>query len=357
MKILFLVPYPLKESPSQRFRFEQYFNILTDRGFSYDTQSFLNAKNWQLFFSPGNIHLKALTLLSGFWKRSIILPKLHQYDFIFIHREVTPIGPPLFEWLIAKIFKKKVIYDFDDAIWLTDRKNESIGLRLLKWRSKVGVICKWSYKVSCGNEYLCKYAFQFNTNVFYNPTTIDTINLHNPLLYKKIYSKKITLGWTGSHSTLKYLKEIEPILQDLENEFPTLNMLVIADHAPALNLKSLTFKRWNIKTEIEDLYLFDLGIMPLPDDEWSNGKCGFKALQYMAMEIPTIASPVGVNSKIITHTLNGFLASSLDEWKTYIKLLISNPDLRLKIGKEGRQKVIKDYSVLSNTESFLSLFA
>ncbi|MBT1702025.1 glycosyltransferase family 4 protein [Chryseosolibacter indicus] len=357
MKILFLVPYPLKESPSQRFRFEQYFNILHQRGITYEVQSFLTNKNWQLFFKPGNVHLKALALISGFMKRIAILFILFKYDFVFIHREATPVGPPVFEWLIARLFRRKIIYDFDDAIWLTDRKNESRLLRVLKWRSKVSSICRWSYKVSCGNNYLCNYALQFNPNVIYNPTTIDTVNLHNPSLYKKHPTEAITIGWTGSHSTLKYLKEIERMLKILEDEFPQIRTVVIADRPPDLSLNSLVFKKWNINTEIEDLYQFDIGIMPLPDDEWSNGKCGFKALQYMAMEIPTIASPVGVNTRIINHKIDGFLASSANEWKTYLELLIKDRALRLRIGKEGRQKVISSYSVPSNTNNFLSLFA
>ena len=144
------------------------------------------------------------------------------YDFVFIHREATPLGPPIFEWILAKVLKKKIIYDFDDAIWLTDRQQESVLLRIAKWRSKVGSICKWAYKVSCGNEYLCNYAALFNKNVVYNPTTIDTENLHHPsqILYPIKHPDRIRIGWTGSHSTLKYLDEIQPVLHKILNEYP-----------------------------------------------------------------------------------------------------------------------------------------
>src|SRR6478609_7825407 len=184
MKILFLVPYPIGESPSQRFRFEQYFNILIQNGHSYHHQSFLDAEDWKLFFQKGRPATKLFFLLKGFFKRLLVLFQLGNYSIIFIHRELTPIGPPVFEWIISKVFKKKIIYDFDDAIWLTDRKNESWILKTLKWRSKVRSICQWSYKVSCGNEYLRSYARQFNKQVVYNPTTIDTENLHNSSLHK-----------------------------------------------------------------------------------------------------------------------------------------------------------------------------
>ena len=359
MNILFLVPYPVKESPSQRFRFEQYFKILTSQGYSFTVQSFLNSQNWRLFFKPGNWLLKIRALLNGFYNRFSILLSLARYDFIFIHREVFPLGPPVLEWLIAKVFRKKIIYDFDDAIWHTDRQRESLLMKFVKWRSKVANICRWSYRISCGNDYLCLYARNFNKDVVLNPTTIDTEALHNPHEYLRnpLVENKIIIGWTGSHSTLKYLREIEPVLQKIEEQFPFVTIRVIADREPDLRLKSLIFKPWSIETEIEDLATFDIGIMPLPDDEWSKGKCGFKALQYMALEIPTIASTVGVNSAIIEHEINGYLAASLTDWENYLKLLITNHELRRAVGKRGRRKVMSDYSVESNAENFLSLFA
>src|SRR5688572_27299650 len=172
-KILFLVPYPLHESPSQRFRFEQYFGLLRDHGYHYTIQSFLNSDNWKVFFKPGNTVVKAAALATGFAKRLIVVFKSPMYDFVFIHREAAPIGPPIFEWILAKVFGRKIIYDFDDAIWLTDRPSEPWILKVAKWRTKVESICGWSYKVSCGNEYLCSYANQFSSNVVYNPTTIE----------------------------------------------------------------------------------------------------------------------------------------------------------------------------------------
>ncbi len=295
-------------------------------------------------------------LVKGLLRRLFILPALFKFDFVFIHREVAPLGPPVFEWLITKVFRKKVIYDFDDALWLTDRIDEGLLLKGIKWRSKIKTICRWSYKVSCGNEYLCCYARRYNDQVIYNPTTIDTEVLHNPDRLSKSRSDAVTVGWTGSHSTLKYLRFIEDILQDIERDFPTVQFLVIADKKPDLNLKSLRYKPWRIDTEIEDLFEFDIGIMPLPDDEWTKGKCAFKALQYMALQIPTIASPVGVNSAVIDHGLNGFLAASPAEWKNCLKLLIDGKNLRTEFGKMGRKKVAHQYSVLSNKAAFLSLF-
>ncbi len=354
--ILFLVPYPLKESPSQRFRFEQYFHVLEQHGHRYQVQSFLDSHNWRTFYTSGKILKKIVTLFRGFGKRSGILFRLFSYDFIFIHREAAPVGPPLFEWIIAKILRKKIIYDFDDAIWLTDNAHEHAIEKMIRWRSKVRTICKWSYRISCGNEYLCAFARQYNSIVVYNPTTIDTVGLHKPLKINPTNKDKVTIGWTGSHSTLKYLKTIEPTLAKLEKEYPQSEIMIIANQNPNLQLQSLKFLPWKIETESEDLSKIDIGIMPLPDDEWTKGKCGFKALQYMAMGIPTVVSGVGVNVRIVDHSINGFHATTQMDWFDFLSRLINDQALRKAMGESGRKKVIDYYSVSSNTSTFLSLF-
>ncbi len=357
MKILFLIPYPLGVAPSQRFRFEQYFKVLNNKGHHYEVQSFLNSQDWKIFFLPGNLFRKIRILLSGFLRRIGILFKVKDYDFIFIHREASPVGPPIIEWLVSRVFKKRIIYDFDDAIWFTDRKNESLILKAIKWRRKVAGVCKWSYKISCGNEYLLQFSQQHNRKVFLNPTTIDTENLHNPDKFQKTVTEKIIVGWTGSHSTVKYLDSLGPVLQSLENKYPQLEYWIIADRPPALQLKSLQFKRWSLETEIVHLLQFDIGIMPLPDDEWAKGKCGFKALQYMALQIPTVASPVGVNTQIIKHGENGLLCRTLEDWENALGTLIENTELRKSIGEAGRKTIADNYSVSSNSSNFISLFS
>jgi glycosyltransferase involved in cell wall biosynthesis len=354
--ILFIIPYPIAEAPSQRFRFEQYFSVLHAAGYSYEVQSFLDSQNWQIFFKSGNGLKKLKALLNGFIKRCKIVFRAHRFDSIFIHREASPVGPPVFEWIFSVVLKKKIIYDFDDAIWLTDRPNESLALRLIKSRWKVQAICRWAHKVSCGNNYLGDFAKQVNNRVVYNPTTIETRTLHNRALYPHIEKSETVIGWTGSHSTLKYLQEIETALHDIIDANPNVTLLIIADRPPMLKVP-FKFVEWNQLSEVEDLLKIDIGIMPLPDDEWSKGKCGFKALQYLALNIPAVVSPVGVNTNIVEHGSNGFLASSSDEWRFYLQKLITDPKLRKEMGEKGRKKVENDYSVASNSAAFLSLFA
>jgi glycosyltransferase involved in cell wall biosynthesis len=209
--------------------------------------------------------------------------------------------------------------------------------------------------VSCGNHYLASYALQFNDAVFFNPTTIDTA-YHMPENPNPKSNGTVTIGWTGSYSTLKYMKLIEPVLQQIEREFEHTRFVVIADEKPTLDLQRLSFVPWSLKSEIRDLQAFDIGVMPLPDDAWAPGKCGFKILQYLALEIPAVASPVGVNADIVQDGVTGFLCASPESWYAGLKKLIENENLRRSFGSRGREFVVTNYSVLSNTSNFLCLF-
>ena len=358
MKILFLTPYPLGQAPSQRFRFEQYLGLLTEKGFAFSCQSFWDEKTWAVLYKHGFFFQKSVGFLKGTINRLLILFHLVDVDFVFIHRECLPLGPPVVEWIIAKLLNKKMIYDFDDAIWLSNTSKENKIISFLKWHSKVEAICKWSYRISCGNSFLADYARSFNPNVVVNPTTIDTVGLHNPSLYSiKKKQSPIVIGWTGTQSTLVYIRSLIPILRKLGEKFSGgIRFLVIADTDPKLDLPFVDFVPWNNQSEMEDLVKMDIGIMPLTDDQWAKGKCGFKALQYMAFEIPAVASPVGVNTTIIENGVNGYLCKNETEWLECLEKLITNNALRNEIGIAGRKKVETNYSVSCNLSTFLSLF-
>lgn len=356
MNILFLTPYPRGESPSQRFRFEQFLDLLKDKGHKLQLESFLPARRWRLFYQRGNVLAKIGMIAGGFARRFGLLFSAGQFDRVFIHREAAPIGPPIIEWILAKVLGKKIIYDFDDAIWMTDKVNESTAQKIVRWRSKVASVCRWSYKVSCGNEYLRQYALRFNALSVLNPTTVDTDGLHYPAHEAPPTKDRMVIGWTGSHSTLKYLYLLKDVLMRVQEKHPETTLLVIADKSPELQVARMIFRAWSPNTEISDLMMADIGIMPLPDDEWSKGKCGFKALQYMALGIPAVVSPVGVNPTIIQHMQNGCLCNTDEEWVAVLEALITDADLRRRLGVAGRRTVIDRYSVSSNTSNFLSLF-
>jgi glycosyltransferase involved in cell wall biosynthesis len=352
--VLFIVPYPEKVAPSQRFRVELYEPILQEAGITYDIASFWDLESWNIIYKPGNQLTKLTSLLKGYVRRIGHLAKAANYDYIFIHREAAPLGPPVFEWFAAKVLGKKIIYDFDDAIWLpnTTKENKLAGWLKSPW--KVKHICKWSYATTAGNNYLRSYAGKYAANAVFLPTCVETRSRHNQL--KQHSSHKPVIGWTGSHSTLPYLDDIIPTLRELQQDHK-FTFLVIADKKPEIDLKDWQFLKWNEATEVEGLLRMDIGIMPLKPDPWTEGKCGFKLIQYLSCGIPAIADNTGANKEIIDHGVNSFLCNSKAEWKEKLLLLIQDPALRLELGKKGRDKIVDHYSIQSQGDKFLALFS
>ena len=354
MRILFLVPYPQGAAPSQRFRFEQYFEILREEGHNFDVSPFLDDRAWAILYRPGHWFKKMSGILRGYIRRIKDVFRLGKYDAIFIHREAAPFGPPVFEWIITRVFKKYTIYDFDDAIWIPNASESNSKLtHVFKCFSNVSKICRWSSKISAGNKFLKEYAFKFNSRVIINPTTIDTDLHHNITTDHR--NNKFIFGWTGSHSTIQYLDQLFPVFQELEKT-ENFELQVICDIPPKFSLKSLKFVRWKKETEIDDLINFNVGLMPLPDDIWSKGKCGFKALQYMALGIPAVVSNVGVNADVVDHEINGCVCKSAEEWIHYLKRLVREPEYLQALSSKTREKIVNQYSVKANKQNFLSLF-
>ena len=351
-KILFIAPYPHNEAPSQRFRFEQYIGYFKENGIEITFAPFLDVKTWKTLYSEGNIAKKALGLFRSFVKRFLLLFTLYKYDKIFIHREAAHIGPPFFEFIIAKVLRKKYIYDYDDATWLPNYSETNASFHRLKAYWKVKYCIKWAYHVTPGNQYLANYAQKYNDKTTIIPTTIDTINHHN--LITNYDAEKLVIGWTGTHTTMHYLDFLVPIIAELEKKF-SFDFLIISNENPTYQLKSLKFIKWNHATEIQDLAKISIGVMPLEQDIWSEGKCGFKGLQYMALGIPVLMSPVGVNKKILEDKVNGFLVKTPQEWKDCLETLLINKELRKKVGQAGKQTIIDRYSVLANRNVYLNL--
>ncbi len=353
MNILFIAPYPKYISASQRFRIEIYFKALETASISYSYKTFMNEELYAILFTKGNNVKKIIGILVGFLKRLVLLFSLHRYQYVFIHREATPLGFPWFEFIAAKIFRKKIIYDFDDAIWLPIASTGSKLLVLLKFTGKVRLICKWATNVVVGNNFLETYAKQYNKNIIIIPTPVDTENEHK--IIKIQATDKPIVGWTGTFTNLKFFDLIITPLQQLQSEF-NFEVLVIADIDPKLPLTNYRFLPWKKETEIPDLLQMNIGLMPLHNTEATKGKCGFKAIQYMALGIPALVSPIAVNKQIVDNGINGFWCDSNEDWYKNIKLLLTNTNLRNDMGIAAREKIINHYSLKSTQQDFLNIF-
>ncbi len=354
MKVLFVVPYPHAAAPSQRFRYEHFLNELEENNIRFRVSSFWNRKTWSILYLSGRRVIKVSGLILGLAKRFFLLFSAPQYDFIFIHREATPIGPPWFEWIIHKIFRRKIIFDFDDAIWIPAVSKNNTAAKKFRNFGKTAHICRWANKVCTGNSFLANYAKQFNTQVYIIPTVVNTEQSHNRLQVQQ--SVRPAVGWTGTFSTLEYLNMIVPVLQQVQEKID-FTFFVIADKDPKLPLKNYCFVPWEKDTEIEDLLRFHIGLMPLTDSDISRGKCGFKAIQYMALGIPVLLSPVGVNKEIVQDGINGYLCSSSEEWENRLTQLLLHAAVRTEMGIAARKRIEEAYSVSAVREQFLRLFS
>lgn len=352
--IHFWVPYPEKTAPSQRFRVELFLPSLREQGFTYELLSFLDQKAWDVLYQPGKGFLKAIGTIKGFFRRFGHLWKSAKADYIFLHREAAPLGPPIFEWLLVKIFRKKIIHEYDDAIWIPGGEPISFLKRFMKATWKVKYIIKWSYKIAAGNEFLCQYARQYNAHVFFIPTVVDTEHGHNKTR-NQFEDNRVVVGWTGTHTTLHNLEEIQELIPALKKEID-FDFYIISNKPPDWSFDFI-YKQWSEEMEVGDLLQMHIGVMPLKKGPWFEGKCGFKLIQYHALGIPAIASPVGVNPLITLHEQTGFIASTPEEWKTSLKKLIENAQLRSKMGEAGKLHIEKNYSLNSLLPSFISLFS
>jgi glycosyltransferase involved in cell wall biosynthesis len=356
MRVLALVPAIYNTSPSQRYRLEQWEPLLRERGVEITYAPFEDEELHSLVYKPGNL-LKKMGLVSrGFARRLSHVNKARNYDLVYIMREAALLGPPVFERLLHQQ-RTPVVFDFDDAIFVSYRSPSNGYLSYLKFASKTKTICRLSSHVMVGNAYLADYARQVNDNVTVIPTTIDTDRYQLPPREPRNESQNgpPVIGWTGSHSTVQHLDTLREALRELAKteEFQLRVIGTPTYECPPLDVE---VRMWHAETEVTDLDGIDVGVMPLPEDKWSKGKCGLKALQFMALGIPTICSPVGVNSQIIQDGVNGFLAKSKAEWIEKLTCLLRSPELRHRLGEAGRATVLENYSARTQAPRVYEVF-
>lgn len=350
-KILFVASHRPGRAPGQRFRFEQYFSYLEQNGYSCTLSHIISEEDDKVLYKKGHYLQKAEIAMRSFMKRLKDARSASQYDIIFIFREAFMTGSTYFEKRFTRS-GAKTVFDFDDAIWLLDTSAANKRFEWMKDGGKTGKIISMCDMVFAGNAYLADFASGFNKNVVIIPTTIDTDE------YVRMKTDRtddaVCIGWSGSITTIKHFEYAVPFLRRIKQKYDDKVKIKVVGDASYVN-EELGIKGlgWNRHDEIKELSSFDIGIMPLPDDEWAKGKCGLKGLQYMALEVPTIMSPVGVNSEIINDGTNGFLATGEDEWVSKLGRLIESRQLREEIGRAARATVLDKYSVYAQRDNYV----
>lgn len=353
MRVLAIVPSIYDTSPGQRFRIEQWEPLLRERGVEITYAPFESDELHRVLYQSGKIPRKLGLVTKALRGRWALLRSATQYDACYVFREAALLGPPLIEWMLKRQ-GIPIIFDFDDAIFVSYRSPSNGYLSYLKFAGKTGQICRMSAHVMVGNPYLAEYARQYNQNVTVIPTTIDT-EKYLVSNGDKPSSDVPVIGWTGSFSTVQHLDTLRTALQKLAQQ-ERFRLRVIG--TPDYDLEGVEVEAlpWRSETEIEDLRPIDVGIMPLPDDAWSKGKCGLKALQFMALGIPVVCSPVGVNSIIIRDHETGFLAATEAEWIAKLGQLLRSAELQKRVGLAGRAAVEETYSAKAQAPRVYEIF-
>lgn len=353
-RVLILCPYPEDVAPSQRLKFEQYYDAFRDAGYELTISPFISRSFWKIIYRKGHLFQKFIYTIAGYFRRIGDLFRIRKYDLVYVHLWVTPLGPAIFERMVRSM-AKKIIFDIDDLVYLKDIKSRATPLiTRLKGADKPIYLMKKSDHVITCTPYLDEFVRKLNSNTTDISSTVDT-EAYKARVDYNIRESKPVIGWSGSHSTSKYLHLLDPVLLDLRKH-TDFKLVVIGDKdfsIPGIDVEAIA---WTKEMELPTISRFDIGLYPLPDEEWVYGKSGLKAIQYMAMGIPTIATAIGSNFRVIENDESGFLVNTPNEWLNSIKLLLENKELRKRIGENARKRVEDRFSIAANKSTYLHIF-
>jgi glycosyltransferase involved in cell wall biosynthesis len=331
-------------SPSQRFRVEAFEPWLASQGVSVETLWTLDRDDLRVFYGPAPAHAKARVAARALARRlrSVTPTSLRRrYDAFFVQREAFFLAGAWSEWLAH--LQAPIVYDFDDAVWIHAVSEANRRFAFLKNVEKIPAILQLAHSVIAGNEYLAAYARQFNPRVQVVPTCVD-VQRYVPR--SRPDDGTVVLGWSGSASTVAHFRLLLPVLGRLQQRYGArLRFKVVGDAAFRHEGLGIVGEAWTSESEVSALQAMDIGLMPLPDDEWSKGKCGLKGLTYMAVGVPAVLAAVGVNTELVQDGVNGFTPRTEDEWVSCLSQLVEDAGLRRRLGEAGRRTAVEGYSV------------
>ena len=353
-RILFVAMHRPGRSPGQRFRFEQYLPALERAGWEWDLSTFVSETDDRAIYRPGKYGRKAYVVAKSIAVRLRDLWVAQRYDVVFVYREALALNTSIVERVLARL-GPGVVLDYDDAIWIPQVTTGGRLVQRLRSGDKFADVVSSADAVIAGNEYLADYARPMNGNVHVIPTVLDTGH-YTPASGPSRTDGPVRIGWSGSPSTVPYFESITPALVEVRHRFGSgVEFSLLGDASyehEALGIRGMS---WTEDRELGYVQGLDVGVMPQPDDQWTRGKCGFKALLYMATGGAAVVSPVGVNAEIVDHGRNGLWASSHDEWVSMLSRLVTDPVYRRKLGEAGRATVTERYSVEAYKDTFVGV--
>lgn len=347
MKVLLLSRYG-SLGASSRLRMYQYGPYLQANGVELTISPLLDEDYLRTLYRQRSRQVS--TLARSYMQRLLQLIRFNNYDLIWLEKELFPGLPAWGEQLLARLSVPCII-DYDDAIFHYYDQHTNPAIR--RWlHDKIDRAMHFADAVIVGNEYLARRARQQSSNVHLIPTVID---LNRYPLPRPIDNEVFTVGWIGSPATTPYLREVLPVFKRLR-QCMALRIVLVGAGDFQLDDLPVEILPWNEETEVSHIQSLDVGIMPLPNNPWERGKCGYKLIQYMACGRPVVGSPVGVNTAIIEHGTNGFLARTTAEWCEALSQLHADAKLRTAMGQAGRKKVEQQYCMQVTAPMLLSIF-
>jgi len=352
-KILVICPYPKGVAAGQRLKYEQYFDNWEEEGFKVTVSPFMDQHLWDIVYKKGHFFLKILGTLRGYLRRFRDIFRLSDFDHVYVFMWVTPLGSSFYERLF-RLLAKRLIYDVEDNILLKVTNSINPLLKFIKSPNKAIFLIKNADHIITSSPALNDKCLALNIKK--KCTYIScSINTDRFIPINKYTNKDIvTVGWTGTFSSKEYLYILRDVFIDLSKrcEFKLRVIGNFEYELPGVNLEVI---QWTYKNEVEDLQGIDIGVYPLPFNEWVSGKSGLKAIQYMAFGLPTIATEVGNTPNIINHNMNGLLVKTKEDWMYALEKLIKDSSLRRELGIAARASTLDNYSTDVIASNYLSI--
>ena len=347
IKVLGLCSYPI-ESAATRYRLAQFVEPLTEKEISLEVSPFLDSEQFKFFYNKRSMFSTALKIWKPFLRRLLESFRMRKYDLLLVQREAMIFGPVFFERLFQRIGNIPLILDLDDATYIS-YVSPTYGRfgSFFKFFGKTDNLITRADVVICGNRFIAKYVQGKGTKTAIIPTVVDTDKFY-PIERKR---EVPVIGWVGTHSTFPLLKSVFPVLQKLakKHEFVLKVVGAGAEHI-ILDGVQVENKMWSLETEISDFQSLDIGLYPMAtsasaSDEWLLGKSGFKAIQYLAVGVPFVVTPIGVCAEIGEADVSHFEAVTEEDWYDALDILLTDRTRREKMGKAGRNFALRDFTI------------
>ncbi|MDC1420900.1 glycosyltransferase family 4 protein [Gammaproteobacteria bacterium] len=352
-KIFVICPFPEGEAAGQRLKYEQFFDHWRKNGYEIEVSSFMDERMWSIVYTQGNYFQKVFGTIKGYFRRIRDIFRLRNFDLVYVFMWVTPFGSSFFERLFVTL-SHKLIYDIEDNALILQSNDLNPVIKLFKGVGKIEFLIKSANHVITSSPFLNEDCLKLNQHK--SCTFIsDAMDIRRYCPNNKYSNNKtVVIGWTGTFSSAIYLDLLKNVFFEL-NKRIDFKLRIIGNFEYSIPGIDLEVIQWSKETEIEDLQGIDIGIYPLTQDKWVLGKSGLKAIQYMALGLPTIATNVGTNPSIIKHMENGLLVKTEQEWILALQNLIEMPDLRAKIGIKARKTIEENYSIEVMKVKYLSI--